>query len=186
MAEKKTQSSAKSTSSKASGQTAQKTAEQVTKSQVPEELRAQLPTSEQKALEELEAFSSGGTGKIYRLADKNTQYVDLETGWTLAGEQAKPLPEAYGAETYARIKDGYLVEADTENLGDAPSGPIVAAGTPISEKRAQEQSELQAQTQTEGNVTTSNEPRDTIGSQADVDKARENLSGKTSGKSSEK
>ncbi|WP_306010479.1 hypothetical protein, partial [Bacillus sp. MMSF_3328] len=175
MAEKKTQSSAKSASSKASGQAQGQ-------GQLPEEILAKLPESEKKAVAELEAFANGGTGKIYRLKDPDTQYVDLETGWSLAGEQAKPLPEAYGAETFARIKDGFLVEADAENPGIVLSGPVVAAGTEEAKARAQEQAK--AQTQTDGVVRTSNEPRDTIGSQADADKARAKQSGKTSETSS--
>lgn len=134
MAEKKTQSSAKSTSSKSSQQAE-------TQGHVSEEILAKLPESEKKALEEL-AAAPQGTGKVYKVKDPNTQYVDTVTGWTLAGDQAKELPEGYNSETMARIKDGFLVEADAATPAEF-EGEIVAAGTPISEERAKQQAEAQ-------------------------------------------
>lgn len=88
---------------------AQKKEEASKKEIVPKEIKERLPKGEKLAVQEIEE-SPKGTGKKYRLKDPETQYVDIETGWTLAGEQSKPLPEGYSAETLARIKKGFLVE----------------------------------------------------------------------------
>ncbi|MEH7114501.1 hypothetical protein V7124_19370 [Neobacillus niacini] len=85
--------------------------QQLSAQTIPQEELDKLPEQEQKAIEELVAKQSGGTGKSYRLRDPNTQYTDIQSGWTLAGEQAKPLPEHYSNETWARIKAGFLIES---------------------------------------------------------------------------
>lgn len=110
----------------------------VSASLTPEQLE-KLPANEQKAVEEIDSYPTG-TGKIYKLADETTQYTELETGWTLAGDQAKTLPEGYTAETIQRIKDGFLVETDTANEGLVPPGQVAAAGTEEAEQRAKAQS----------------------------------------------
>lgn len=87
----------------------------------PNEVFQRLPQEEQTAIQEIEATES--TGKSYRLKNPNTQYTDTKNNWTLAGEQSKPLPKHPTAETYERIKQGFLVEGPRvtefpEQVGD--------------------------------------------------------------------
>lgn len=80
---------------------------------VSQEVRANLSEEELAALELQEAELRGdsvGT-KQYKLSRSNTQYTDSENGWTLTGDEAKPLPEFPSSETLERIKAGFIVEA---------------------------------------------------------------------------
>ncbi|PFP29404.1 hypothetical protein COJ96_10900 [Bacillus sp. AFS073361] len=96
---------------KKSESTEQKVQTQAKKNPIPENV--ELPKEEQTAVDEIQAAPTG-TGKSYRLKNPETQYTDPDSGWTLAADQSKPLPEKLAAETLERIKRGFLVEGSGE------------------------------------------------------------------------
>lgn len=71
-----------------------------------------LPKEEESAIQ---VMANPTTEKSYRLKNPYTQYTDPESGWTLAADQSKPLPENHSAETIERIKKGFLVEDSGES-----------------------------------------------------------------------
>lgn len=50
------------------------------------------------------------TGK-YKLKDPDTQFADAESGFTLAADQEKELPEDPSPELLARIRSGFIIKA---------------------------------------------------------------------------
>lgn len=61
-------------------------------------------------IQEQAAAGNQPTGK-YKLKDPDTQFSDAESGFTLAEDQEKELPEDPSPELLARIRSGFIVKA---------------------------------------------------------------------------
>lgn len=75
------------------------------------EKNVELSDNEKTALEVTEKAANNEdlSGKKYKLADPKKTYQ--ETGFTLAGDQEKELPEFPSDQLIARIRSGFIVEA---------------------------------------------------------------------------
>ncbi|MFP5109641.1 hypothetical protein ACSU6B_23225 [Neobacillus sp. C211] len=71
-----------------------------------------LTEAEMDAIQVQEQVTAGEqpTGK-YKLKDPETQFSDAASGFTLAGDQEKELPEDPSPELLARIRSGFIKKA---------------------------------------------------------------------------